>query len=154
MKNFFRKRNKKTRGMTLVELIIALAVFAVLGLLLVKAATAIQMQVKSANGLNSKVAVQGPIAEAQNSNGGNLINENIDITVKKDGSSTGVTVSGKLYSAADSSDLQPVTDGAGNQVLSSDGTPLYQTVSSDEMNGNLNLKYVDGIVPPTTAPGP
>lgn len=144
------KRKKKLGGMTLMEIIISLAVFAVLGLLMVRAAAAIEMHVRSANGLNNKIAVQGPVAEAQNENGGKVLDENVSITVKKVGSSTDILITGRLYSTADITDLQPATDGGGNQLYCADGvTPIYETIDSDEMNGNLNFKYVDGIEPAT-----
>ena len=56
---------KKLKGMTLVEVVIAIAVFAIMGALLVTAANLINVHLKSTNQLNAKVAEQGPIAEAQ-----------------------------------------------------------------------------------------
>lgn len=61
-----KKNKKKLKGMTLIEIIIALAVFAMLGVLLVTASNVINAHIRATNNLNRKVTVQGPIAEAKN----------------------------------------------------------------------------------------
>lgn len=61
-----KKFKKKLSGMTLVEMIISMAIFAVLALVLVTMGTAVEKNTRAANSLNKKVAVDGPVAEMQN----------------------------------------------------------------------------------------
>lgn len=74
---------KKLRGMTLVEIIIALAVFAMLSMILVTLGSAAEKHSRAARSLNSRVAVEGPIAEAQNGNEAYLADNNYEIKVGK-----------------------------------------------------------------------
>ena len=106
------KKKKKLKGMTLVEIIVAIAVFAMVSLILVMLGTAVDAQQRSARRVNKKVAVQGPIAEAQNDGNSYLLDDEYEISVAKKGSpSTGVTIKGKLYST------QGYTgDADGNQI--------------------------------------
>lgn len=76
-----KKLKRKLSGMTLVEMIVALAVFAMLALILVTMGSAVEKNSRAAHNLNSRVAVNGPIAEAQNTNDSFLANENFVIQV-------------------------------------------------------------------------
>ena len=103
---------KKLRGMTLVEVVIAIVIFAALSLVLVVVGNSIEAHQRAARKLNNKVAVQGPIAEAQNKQSALLVNDEYEIKVEKSGdSSASVIVKGKLYS------VEPFSvDDAGNQI--------------------------------------
>lgn len=58
--------NKKNlRGMTLVEIIVALAIFAILGMILIRLGINVDSTTKSSNRLNKRVAVQAPYAASQ-----------------------------------------------------------------------------------------
>lgn len=106
------KKKKKLKGMTLVEIIVAIAVFAMVSLILVMLGTAVDAQQRSATRVNKKVAVQGPIAEAQNDKNALLLDDEYEISVAKKGSAaSSTTIKGKLYST------QGYTiDADGNQV--------------------------------------
>lgn len=78
-----KKIMKKLRGMTLVEIIVALAVFAMLSLVLVTLGNAAERHSRAARSLNSRVAVEGPIAEAQNEKEAYLVDNNYQIRVGK-----------------------------------------------------------------------
>ena len=93
-----KKSKKKLRGMTLVEVIIAILVFALLGMVLMGVGNATDAHQRSARKYNNKVNEEGPIAEAQNDSNAILINKDYKITVGQTGG-TPVTVSGKMYSA-------------------------------------------------------
>ena len=55
--------NKKNlKGMTLVEIIVAMAIFALLGVVLIHLGTNVDSTTKSANRLNKRVAIQAPYA--------------------------------------------------------------------------------------------
>lgn len=132
-----KKFMKKLRGMTLVEIIVALAVFAMLSLVLVTMGNAAEKHSRAARSLNSRVAVEGPIAEAQNGNESYLADNAYQIKVAKG---------------------QKTTDAAGNQVLvmpskgfvSIEGTLCY-------VNPELGTNATDAsgaVIPdPTADPG-
>lgn len=132
-----KKFMKKLRGMTLVEIIVALAVFAMLSLVLVTMGNAAEKHSRAARSLNSRVAVEGPIAEAQNGNESYLADNAYQIRVAKG---------------------QKTTDAAGNQVLvmpskgfvSIEGTLCY-------VNPELGTNATDAsgaVIPdPTADPG-
>ncbi|MBO5319934.1 MAG: prepilin-type N-terminal cleavage/methylation domain-containing protein [Ruminococcus sp.] len=137
------KKKKKLKGMTLVEIVVSIAVFAAISLILVMVGSAVNAQQRSANRVNRKVAVQGPLAEAQNDANALLLNDEYEIYVaKKDSPSSGVTVKGKLYSTEEF-----VIDEDGNKVSSPDAE-------------KANLKFIeiqkpnpgDSPVPPAAAP--
>lgn len=78
-----KKNMKKLRGMTLVEIIIALVVLAMLSMVLVTLGSAAEKHSRAARSLNSRVAVEGPIAEAQNGNESYLVDNEYEIKVAK-----------------------------------------------------------------------
>lgn len=58
--------NKKNlKGMTLVEIIVAMAIFAMLGVILVTLGSNVDISTRSANRLNKRVAIQAPYAASQ-----------------------------------------------------------------------------------------
>ena len=137
------KKKKKLKGMTLVEIVVSIAVFAAISLILVMVGSAVNAQQRSANRVNRKVAVQGPLAEAQNDANALLLNDEYEIYVaKKDSPSSGVTVKGKLYSTEEF-----IIDEDGKKVSSPDAE-------------KANLKFIeiqkpnpgDSPVPPAAAP--
>ncbi len=132
MKNIQKKSKKKLRGMTLVEIIIALAVFAMLGALLVLAALSIEKHSRAARKINDKVAVQGPIAESQNKAGSVVLEDNFEITVNGN-----IKIEATLYDTANY-----IEDASGNLVRATD-----HPESED-----LNFKYIADIQMPTQAP--
>ena len=60
------KSRKKLKGMTLVEIIIAMAVFAVLGVILLGIGQVVDSTTKASSRLNKKMTVQAPYAAAKN----------------------------------------------------------------------------------------
>lgn len=126
------KKKKKLRGMTLIEIIVSIAVFAMISLILVMLGSAVNAQRRSTKRVNDKVAIQGPIAEAQNDENSLLMDDEYEITVAKKGAaSTSVVVKGKLYSAQGY-----IIDEDGNKVADPDAD-------------KANLKYIE-IQKPTS----
>jgi prepilin-type N-terminal cleavage/methylation domain-containing protein len=76
-----KKLKSKLSGMTLVEMIVALAVFAMLALILVLMGSAVEKNSRAARDLNSRVAVNGPIAEAQKLDDSFLASNNFVVQV-------------------------------------------------------------------------
>lgn len=60
------KNRKKLKGMTLVEIIIAMAVFAVLGVILLGIGQVVDSTTKASSRLNKKMTVQAPYASSKN----------------------------------------------------------------------------------------
>ncbi len=132
------KKKKKFKGMTLMEIIISLAVLAVLTLVLVQTSSTINMYIKSANNVNKKTVQQAPVAEIGHKDAGNLVQGDMQIVVSGDGL-TGVAtpfsqeLKGNAYEAA--------TDSTENVL-----------------GGNLNMQYIVDVEavttePPVTVPG-
>lgn len=116
------KAKKSVRGMTLVEIIIALAVFVVTSYILVQVGSTISALTKNANHVNKKVSIEAPIVE----NGENIIQvEEITATY---------------------ADGQPVTNSSG--VYDKSLSKERLTVFNQEMEpaqGNLRIAMeVDG----------
>ena len=122
-----KKNKKKLKGMTLIEIIIALAVFAMLGVLLVTASNVINAHIRATNNLNRKVTVQGPIAEAKNTADA-IADGTIEISVTPAGVSK-IDLEGQVY------------------VAPTENVPV------NAINGDLNLKFVYEIstLPAATA---
>lgn len=115
-----KKSRHKKRGMTLVEVIISIAVMAVLALLLTTIGVTIDNYRKDTKVRNDKVAVEGPAAESRDTsaNGrGKLIDEDFTITVKRTGGAS-VNVTGKLYSTSDELTDTGSIDADGEQIYS------------------------------------
>lgn len=120
------KKKKKLKGMTLIEIIVSIAVFAMISLILVILGTSVNAQRRSARKVNEKVAFQGPIAEAQNDENSLLMDDEYEITVGKVGSASTVTVvKGKLYSAQ-------------GYILDEDGNKV-----ADPEAEKANLKFIE-----------
>ena len=120
MNNENKKSHHKKRGMTLVEVIISIAVMAVLALLLTTIGVTIDSYRKDTKVRNDKVAVEGPAAEIRDKsdNGrGKLIDEEFKITVKRQGGSS-IDVTGKLYSTSDELTDTGTVDADGERIHS------------------------------------
>lgn len=118
-----KKTSKKLKGMTLIEIIISIAVLAIMSAILITAAQSINQHTKAANQLNKKVAVQGPIAEAQYKNDAYLLDDDVTIIVNNS-----VEIKGKAYSVAD---------------------PTAPTEAGD-LNSGLNFKFIADVTAATT----
>lgn len=127
----FKSKRKILKGMTLVEIIIAIAIIAVMSLVLVSASSIIQAYLRSSDDVNNRVAVQAPIAQAGNVNAAKIGADDI-----------------KIYLAPENVD--------GTIAL---GADIYAVYSSDEMDdhaheagGGLNMKFIANIETTTEAP--
>ncbi|MDE7122642.1 MAG: prepilin-type N-terminal cleavage/methylation domain-containing protein [Oscillospiraceae bacterium] len=65
MNRIFRKRNKKLKGMTLIECIIAMAVFSIATLIMVRMTQVAMELLRNSNHVNNKVAAEAPAAAVQ-----------------------------------------------------------------------------------------
>lgn len=123
--NETKTKKKSLKGMTLVEIIISLAVVAIMTVLLVAAASAVNAYIRSSNNVNRKVSVQAPIAESGYTGSANeLSTADSDIRITVNGN---VELVGKGYSVVDPD------------------API-----DNEVGGNLNMKFVENIKPDAT----
>lgn len=127
MKNNVKKLHKR-RGMTLVEVIISIAVMAVLALLLTTVGVTIDNYRKNTKSLNAKVTVEAPVAEGKKKADSSVTTLDEEIVIKVEG----VEVKGKLY-------------GTGTKQYDKDGNFLGYDNSSKG-----NLKFVDDLEVTTT----
>ena len=61
-----KKKKRKLSGMTLVEVLVALAVFAIISALLASACAGVTSTIRKTNRLNKKISVEAPDAELKN----------------------------------------------------------------------------------------
>lgn len=133
MNNENNKKSRKKRGMTLVEVIISIAVMAVLALLLTTIGVTIDNYRKDTKARNQQITVESPIAEVQDRNRGiassgkgNLVNDNFNIRVSAGGNN--VDVKGKLYSTNDSLTDTGTTDADGEPIYNGDISKHFKFV--------------------------
>ena len=145
-----KKFKKKLSGMTLIEMIISLAVFASLALILATMGSAVEKHQREARKINTNVAVNGPIAEAQRTNDSYIGNNSFVIQVAKAGD------------AQKDANGQPVTDANGDQVLNYiniEGTLCYVNPTTTDANANsavvTNATDTNGeiVIDPDFEPG-
>lgn len=127
MKRKFKK--KVFKGMTLIEIIIAIAVLAVMTSVLVIVSQSIQKYLRASEDINDRVAVQAPVAYA--GNGGNPEGE-VEIIVYPKSGDTRATIplKGNMFSVYDDAEM------SGHEK---------------EAGGKLNMKYISNIKTTTEA---
>lgn len=121
MKRKFKK--KVFKGMTLIEIIIAIAVLAVMTSVLVIVSQSIQKYLRASEDINDRVAIQAPIAQA--GAGGNNEGE-VEIIVYPKSGDTKATIplKGNMYSIYDDAEMSE---------------------HEKEAGGKLNMKYISNI---------
>ncbi len=99
------KRKRKMKGMTLVEVLIALAIMGIMTLFLAKNASVIERYNRATSRLNQKTAIEGPLAETAQTEDIDeaLIDSSVSIHVgyNKDDASKYAEVKGHAYSVKD-----------------------------------------------------
>lgn len=78
-------KRKVAKGMTLMEIIIAIAIVAVMSAIIVTAGMSINSYLRSAREVNDRVALQAPVAQAGDPNAGVLMTEGVDIKLTPKG---------------------------------------------------------------------
>lgn len=164
------KKKKALKGMTLIEIIIALAIFAMLGVILVQVGTLIDNTNKATGRLNRKVNAQSPYAASQNieytdyDDDGNpvpseLTPEAMNITVSIDdigGNPQAVNVKVKKNDGSDEYETKTVlaeinlsAKRYNTKAIVEDNPSIYKP---DGPNANHNLKFavIDNEVALTT----
>lgn len=130
-KRIFKK--KVFKGMTLVEIIIAIAVLAVMTSVLVAASSSIQGYLRAAGDMNDRVAAQAPVAQAENRAAAVEIASDLSIIITPDDDAPNSTIAlnGKVYGVYDNDEM---------------------LAHENEAGGGLNMKFiVDVATMPTVA---
>lgn len=131
MKKYNSKR-KVFKGMTLVEIIVAVAILAIMTTVLVAASKAIQIYLRSSKDINDRVAVQAPIAQAGDIEVANQMSEEVRIiltpTIGQPGT---IPLAGTVYEVYDEDEMEEHEDEAGSR---------------------LNMKFITDIETTTNAP--
>ncbi|MBR3970793.1 MAG: prepilin-type N-terminal cleavage/methylation domain-containing protein [Ruminococcus sp.] len=132
MKKFNLKKKRKAKGMTLLEIIIAIAIVGAMTAALVAASNSINVYLRSANDMNGRVAMQAPIAEAHNAKAARQeVSGGVNIVLNPSVPNGGnINLSGKTYAVFD----QPLLD-------------QYD----EEFGRGLNMKFIVDVQTTTEA---
>jgi len=170
------KNNKTTlKGMTLVEMIIAIAIFAMLGAVLVGIGVVADNTSRATTNLKSKITAQSPYAANHIANyveygtdaAGNEVTQDVTLQSEKV-----MDINVKMIAEGDYTAF--VTDAAGDTTVDASGVPMTQKIhykdpdqnigvnkyntkvviennlKDSQYNKDLNLKFVDIQPEPTT----
>lgn len=113
------KTKKRIKGMTLIEIIIAIAVLAIMGTIMCRIATTSNQMLKSSNHLNKRTAAQAPLSAAGDVSSGKV-------------EETGLTIS--ISGPFDASSVHQITA----VKYSAQAETLDPTEPTDSMNANLH----------------
>ena len=126
-------KKKVLKGMTLMEIIISIAIVAVMTSILVGTANAINKFLNSANDINDRVALQAPVAQAKEIKGAGIVaTKGVEIILTPNGGDS-ISLVGDLYAVFDSQKM---------------------TEHQDEFGRGLNMKYIDHIETETGTAAP
>lgn len=154
------KSRKKLKGMTLIEIIISIAVFAVLGAILLGIGQVVDSTTKSSSRLNKKMTVQAPYAAAKNVSSMDTDSDGVDdyyYYTDEAGNEVPVTPDNMNISVYFGSKTNPTKvkvqkyqlDGSGNVLKDADGKPIKDGDPVDEeakSDLNANKYSTQGLV--------
>ncbi len=126
-----KKISRTKKGMTLVEVIVALAIFATLGLILARIGSIVDTTTRSSNKLNRKVNVQSPYAAARQT-------EYIDPENPVVQDSNGLDVDNYVK-------LSSYEDRVTVAIYSSGSTPKQEQIKYKKGDGNYETKLEDAV---------
>ncbi|MBQ4463906.1 MAG: prepilin-type N-terminal cleavage/methylation domain-containing protein [Eubacterium sp.] len=133
-----RKKKRSLKGTTLVEIIVALAVFAMLGLILAQLGMAIDKTNKASSRLNKRVNIQAPYAASQQTEyDGYTVDEDgnkTPATLTLDNSASQIEVSIKDDTGATKSISVNVRKAAGSDEMVTQSIPAEVTISGRMYN--------------------
>ena len=139
------KKSHKKHGMSLVEVIVALAIIAVMAMVLTAVARSVDQYRMATKARNDKTSLQGPVAESQKNKAASLIDDDYQIKVSANGAS--VTIKGRLYDTA--TGLEQATDDDDN-VITSNVSGETENVYVPSGKGNFRYIYLPDAHPSTT----
>ena len=141
---------RKLRGMTLIECIIAIAIVALATMVLAMFGNVVEANIKHSREMNTKVAVEGPIAEAQDTEGAHLVDNGVKIKVAKavitTDESTGEVSKSFPTSGTIEINAKKFKVNPDQELLPKDDEGNYQ-VNAAADDGNLNLQFLEVEIP-------
>lgn len=153
------KSRKKLKGMTLIEIIISIAVFAVLGVILLGIGQVVDSTTKASSRLNKKMTVEAPYAAAKSVSKNDLDGDGVidyyytdeagsDVLVTPDNMNISVYFGNKTSPTKVKVQKYKV-DGSGNLIKDADGKPIKDGAPVDEdasIDMNANKYSTQGLV--------
>lgn len=128
-----KSKRKIFKGMTLMEVIIAIAIVAVMSTVIVTSGMAINSYLRSARDVNDRVALQAPVAQAGYDIGATKLDDGVDIKLTPQGftGAGDIYLHGQAYAVFDEAQMEE---------------------HSDEFGRRLNMKFIADIetTEPTT----
>lgn len=133
-----KKSKKSLKGMTLVEMIISIAIFAIMGGLLVLVGTHIDATNRATNVLKSKVANESPYAANKQKE------YNVDESTKKDFTKSDITVDISIDEIGDEASVTLEAEKYNTRDIVEEGlSDADKAAMRKKANGGLNLQFVD-----------
>ena len=147
------KSRKKLKGMTLIEIIISIAVFAVLGVILLGIGQVVDSTTKASSRLNKKMTVEAPYAAAKNVRSMDTDSDGVDdyyyytdeagnnVPVTPDNMNINVSFKDSTGNVVEVKVQKYQLDGSGNVLKDADGKPIKDgdpknEKASIDMNAN------------------
>lgn len=158
-------KKKKLKGMSLVEIIISLAVMAIMGILLITLGTTIDSTTRATNKLKSKIVQQSPYAAARATtayvydNNGKVVLDGEGKAVMTKLDSEDLTISVSINKSGqyldENGEVKSYTNPNAVMKVHSYNTRSIVPTESGAIE-NLNLRFIDPTdeEPTTTAPTP
>ena len=142
-----KKFKRKLSGMTLVEILVALAVFASLALILAMMGSAVEKNTRAANKLNKRVAVNGPVAEAQNGYEAFLSDDNYEIRVAnaaalQTNTQSGAWEGGYISIKGTKCFVDPANEELTNATVTNEAGDVSYVADPTATCGDYTFKYV------------
>ncbi len=168
------KNKRKLKGMTLIEVLVALAVFAMLALVLLTYGVYVDSTRRATTNLKDKIVVEDHYAASKQKKYGidntdpanpvdkQLSGTDIEITIKAEGSGSYYELKDKTKPELGLSDTKKTYSNPQKELTGkyystkdvyTDGMTAEEiTEMENKANGRLDLKFIDEIQEPTTAP--
>jgi prepilin-type N-terminal cleavage/methylation domain-containing protein len=142
------KKNKKLKGMTLYEMIIAIAIFAVMAGVLIGVGTHIDNTAKSTSDLKNKIVAESPYAankiKTNKETNAQLASEDITVNVRV----TRQSGNAFIEDEADPSKAKTISYNESNTNISFNAKK-YRTAEvyhdDDDLHDRINLEFVDDL---------
>lgn len=148
------KTKRKLKGMTLMEVVVSLAVYAIIGLLLAEIMTLVNATMKATNQLNRRLTYEAKFADNLLLSDGvtSFTNNPISATLSEDNGSFTINANGRVYET-NASNIGNNVDSDPNQMIINEHTnyrflvfsKTYEAAAAQNEFFYLNLHVVPGV---------
>ena len=155
-----RKKIKSHKGMTLYEMIISIAIFAIMGLILVGVGMHIDRMSRATNDLKKKVATEAPVAgnkRLQDNDGNDLFDPTKDvtdlqITIQIDGGGQkSYYVAGRTDAITGNAKIVMDAQKYNTERIYTGNDPISAADAAAAVNGQLNLEFINIVTTALTS---